>query len=61
MQNTVVKSDNNKKVLFKTIQDSVTSSLQDTDFVKSLRDVNESILKIRKNQTTNTESNRPKM
>lgn len=61
MQNTVVKSDKNKKVLFKTVQDSVSSSLQDTDFVKSLRDVNESILKIRKNQSNQTETTKPRM
>lgn len=54
MKNTVVKSDSKKKVLFETVQDSVTSSLKDNDFVKSLREVNESILKIRNTQNKET-------
>ena len=52
MQKTVVKSDKKKQVLFETVQNSVTVSLQDNDFVKSLREVNESILKIRNKQYT---------
>lgn len=62
MKTTVIKSDikTNKKVLFDTVQESITSSLQDADFVKSLREVNDSILKIRKTQNKET-ANKPKI
>lgn len=60
MQKTIVKSDNKKKVLFETVQESVSASLQDNDFVKSLREVNESILKMRIKQTKETED-KPKI
>lgn len=60
MQKTTVKSDNKKKILFETIRDSVISSLQDVDFVKSLREVNESIVKIRMGQQqTKEQKNKP--
>lgn len=60
MKTTVIKSDTKKKVLFDTVQESITSSLQDADFVKSLREVNDSILKIRKIQNKET-TTKPKM
>ena len=50
MKSTVIKSDNSKKVLFESVQDNITSSLQDNNFVKSLRNINETILKIRQSQ-----------
>lgn len=51
IKTTVVKSDNKKSVLLENIQDSVTSSLQDNQFVKSLREINDTILKIRNSKT----------
>lgn len=51
MKTTVVKSDNKKSVLLENIQDSVTSSLQDNQFVKSLREINDTIVKIRNSKT----------
>lgn len=50
MQNTVVKSNRNRNVLFENVQENITSSLKDNEFVKSLREVNESILEMRKTQ-----------
>jgi hypothetical protein len=53
MKKTVIKldsKDHTKKILFETVQKSVSSSLQDADFIKSLREVNESILKMRQNK-----------
>lgn len=54
MKSTVVKSENSKKILFENIQDSVTSSLHDNQFVKSLRNINEKILKMRQTQQKET-------
>ena len=59
MRSTVIDSNKDREITFETLQTSINATLQDKNFVKSLRNVNDSITKIREKAQTTNNINKP--